>query len=113
MNVCPTCGLPKDLCVCESIAKETQKITIDTESKKFGKQYTIIRGIDSKEIDLDGLCKRLKAKFACGGTVKEGRIELQGSHTFKVKEFLINEEKFAPETIVVKAPPPKRHRKHG
>ena len=109
MTVCPTCGLPKDLCVCESIAKETQKITIGTESKKFGKQYTIIEGIDAKEIDLDRLCKRLKAKFACGGTVKEGRIELQGSHTTKVKQFLIDEEKFAPETIVVNAPKSKKH----
>lgn len=102
MNVCPTCGLPKDLCVCESIAKETQKITISTESKKFGKQYTIIEGIDSKEIDLDSLCKRLKAKLACGGTVKDGRLELQGNHTAKVKELLVSQENFAPETIVVK-----------
>ena len=107
MMVCPTCGLPKDLCVCESIAKETQKITIGMENKKFGKKYTVIEGIDAKEIDLDGLCRRLKAKFACGGTVKEGRIELQGDHTAKVKQFLIDEEKFAPETIVISAV--KRH----
>lgn len=102
MNVCPTCGLPKDLCVCESIAKETQKITIQTENKKFGKPYTIIIGIDAKEIDLDQLSKKLKAKLACGGTAKDGRIELQGNHSQKVKELLI-EAGFAPETIIVKA----------
>ncbi|MBW3019200.1 stress response translation initiation inhibitor YciH [Candidatus Woesearchaeota archaeon] len=101
MNVCPTCGLPKDLCVCESIAKETQKITITNEKKKFGKPYTVISGIDSKEIDLDQLAKKLKAKLACGGTAKEGRIELQGSHAPKVKELLI-ESGFAPETIIIK-----------
>lgn len=102
MSVCPTCGLPEDLCVCESIAKETQKITVFIEKKKFGKKYTIIEGIDAKEIDLDNLTKRLKAKLACGGTTKDSRIELQGDHKSKVKEILISEENFAPETIIMK-----------
>jgi len=105
MTVCATCGLPKDLCVCESIAKETQKITIAIDKRKFGKKYTIIDGIDAKEIDVDGLCKRLKAKLACGGTAKDGRIELQGDHKSKVREFLIKDEQFSPETIVMKGRP--------
>ena len=37
-DICPKCGLPRDLCVCESIAKETQKIEVTTEKKKFGKE---------------------------------------------------------------------------
>ncbi|MBW2970211.1 translation initiation factor [Candidatus Woesearchaeota archaeon] len=101
MTVCVTCGLPKDLCVCESIAKESQKIIVRTEAKKFNKMYTIIEGIDEKEIDLDQLAKKLKAKFACGGTIKENRIELQGDHKQKVKQALI-EAGFAQETIIVK-----------
>ena len=100
-EVCIRCGLPKDLCVCESIAKETQAINIETEKKKFGKVYTIISGFDEKEIDLDDLAKKLKAKFACGGTAKKGRIELQGNHKAKVRDFLISMG-FAPETIRVK-----------
>jgi len=101
MTVCVTCGLPKELCVCESIAKETQAITIELEKKKFGKIYTVISGLDEKEIDLDELAKKLKSKFACGGTIKEGRIELQGDHKLKVKDFLATIG-FAPETIMVK-----------
>ena len=101
MTVCPKCGLPADLCVCESIAKETQKITISIERKKFGKKYTIIQGIDEKEIDLSQLASKLKAKLACGGTAKDNRIELQGAHKEKVKAFLISLG-FAPETIMVK-----------
>lgn len=111
MTACPRCGLPKDLCVCESIAKETQKIVIQIVKKKYGKKYTTIRGIDQKEIDLDKLAKELKAKFACGGTVKEGVIELQGGggksdaaehrHLQAVKQILV-EKGFAPETIVIK-----------
>ena len=101
MAICQTCGLPKELCVCESIAKETQKITVSIIKKKYGKKYTLIDGFDQKEINLDALSKKLKAKFACGGTIRENGIELQGDHKQKVKDFLVANEGFAPETIVV------------
>jgi len=100
-EICTTCGLSTDLCVCESIAKETQKIIVKGEKKKFGKMYTIIQGIDEKEINLKDLSKKLKAKFACGGTAKEGKIELQGDHKKNVKKFLVNMG-FLPNTIEVK-----------
>jgi len=100
MNVCERCGLPTDLCVCETIAKETQKIMVKLEKRRFGKMYTIVTGIDSKEIDLEEVGKKLKAKFACGGTVKANRIELQGKHTKGMKDALVNLG-FAPETIII------------
>ena len=50
---------------------------------------TIIEGIESDNIDLKDLTKKLKNKFACGGTFKEGMIELQGDHVKRVKEELI------------------------
>ena len=79
VDVCNQCGLPKDLCVCEAIAREQQKITVTVEKKKFGKKYTIISGIE-KEANVDEILKKLKTKFACGGTAKSGQIELQGDH---------------------------------
>jgi translation initiation factor 1 len=97
-EICSTCGLPKELCVCETIAKESQRIVISTIKKKFGKTYTVIEGIDSKQIDIKEMTKKLKGKFACGGTVKGNSIELQGEHKQKVREFLI-ELGFAQETI--------------
>jgi len=100
-DICPICGLPQDLCVCESIAKESQKIEVTTTKKKFGKVYTVILGIDEKEIDIKSLVKKLKSKFACGGTAKDGKVELQGNHKNKVKATLI-ESGFAPESIIVK-----------
>ena len=99
-EICTTCGLPKDLCVCESIAKETQKIIVKDIKKKFGKKYTVIEGIDSKEIDIKDLTKKLKAKFACGGSVKDGIIELQGDHKKQVRDTL-TQMGFAPETIMI------------
>ncbi len=100
-DICPKCGLPKELCVCETIAKESQRIKVYVISKKFGKKYTVIEGIDSKEIDLKDLTKKLKTRFACGGTAKEGKIELQGDHKQKVKENLI-QMGFSQETIDVR-----------
>ncbi len=99
-EICTKCGLPKELCVCETIAKESQKIIVKLVKKKFNKVSTIVEGIDEKEINLKDLAKRLKNQFACGGTAKEGRIELQGDHKQKVKEVLI-QSGFASETIEV------------
>ncbi len=100
-DVCPKCGLARELCVCETIAKEDQRIIVKTEKRKFGKLITIVIGINAKDIDIKDVAKRLKSKFACGGTVKEGTIELQGQHRDRVKEELIKIG-FAPETIEVK-----------
>ena len=100
-EICITCGLPQDLCVCETIAKESQKIQVYNIKKKFGKVYTVVEGIDKKEIDIKDLAKKLKTKFACGGTAKKGKIELQGDHKQKVMESLV-EIGFPPESIEVK-----------
>lgn len=100
-EVCPQCGLPKELCVCETIAKESQKIIVTTEKKKFGKINTIIEGIDNKEINLKDVAKKLKSKFACGGTAKEGKVELQGNHKQNIKDVLV-QMGFAPETIEIR-----------
>ncbi len=99
-KICTQCGLPEELCVCETIAKENQKIIVKVVKKKFNKISTIVEGIDEKEIDLKDLAKNLKSKFACGGTVKEEKIELQGDHKQKVKEILV-QMGFAPETIEI------------
>ena len=97
-EICPVCGLVKELCVCETIAKESQKILVYIEKKKFNKNYTIVEGIDEKEIDLKDLAKKLKSELACGGTIKGGKIELQGEHRQKVKKILI-EYGFAPSSV--------------
>ena len=99
ISVCNQCGLPKDLCVCEVIAREQQKIIVKTEKRKFGKIYTIIKGI-KKEANVDELMKKLKSKFACGGTMKNGQIELQGDHKSRMKKALV-ELGFPEETIEV------------
>ena len=100
-EICPVCGLVKELCVCETIAKESQKIKVYIERKKFNKNYTIVEGIDEKEIDLKDLAKKLKSELACGGTIKDSKIELQGEHKQKTKGILIKYG-FAPSSVEVK-----------
>lgn len=96
-GICPVCGLPEELCMCEEIAREQQQIKISTMKRRYGKIVTIIEGIDSSDIDLDDLARKLKTRCASGGTVKDGRIELQGEHKKKVKEVL-NEMGFLVES---------------
>ena len=97
-EICSKCGLPKDLCVCQTIAKEGQRIRVKIEKRKFGKSITVLYGINKKEIDLKELAKELKTKFACGGTVKGDTIELQGEHVEKTKEEL-TKLGFSPDSI--------------
>lgn len=87
-DICPTCGLPEELCMCEEIAREQQKVKISTDKRRYGKTVTMIEGIDENDIDIDDLARKLKTKCAAGGTAKNGRIELQGDHKKKVKETL-------------------------
>lgn len=88
-DICSTCGLPRELCVCESIVRETQRVTVRVVKRRFGKLATVVEGIDIKTINIKDLAKQLKSKLACGGTFKNGIIELQGNHVEKVKQELI------------------------
>ncbi len=97
-EICSKCGLPQDLCICETIAKEEQRIEIVLVKRRFGKLITVITGIDDKTINIRDLGKKLKSKLACGGTAKEKRIELQGNHLERAKMFLV-EEGFSPGSI--------------
>ena len=87
-DICPKCGLPKEICVCEEIAREQQNITIAVDRRRYGKMMTIIDGLNPHDLDLESLVSNLKSICACGGTIKEGKIELQGDHRTKVKEAL-------------------------
>jgi len=87
-TICTVCGLPKELCMCEEIAREQQQIKIYTDTRRYGKVVTVVEGFNSTDIDLVELARKLKNKCAAGGTSKDGRIELQGEHKKKVKAAL-------------------------
>jgi len=86
-EICPKCGLPKELCTCEAMAKEQEKVRVYTVERRFRKKTTIIEGI-SKDLDRKKILKELKSRLACGGTLKDGNIELQGNHKMRIKAAL-------------------------
>jgi len=98
MDICPKCGLPLQACVCEEIAKTEQRIQVSTEKKKFGKTVTVISGF--QDVDLKAIAKSLKHELACGGTVKDHVVELQGNHTKNAKQALVKLG-FSEDTIEV------------
>jgi len=90
MEICPKCGLPQQACVCEQIVKSSQRIKVTTDRKRYGKIVTVVTGFDSG-IDVKKISKSLKNELACGGTSKDGTIELQGDHTKRIKDLLVKQ----------------------
>ncbi len=88
MNIDPRFGLPTENGLFEEIAKSDQKITISTVARRYGKLITLVSGFD-KNFDIKETAKNLKEKLACGGTIKDGVIELQGNHRKQVKAVLV------------------------
>ena len=64
MKICEICGLPEDLCVCEEIAREVQKVKVYTVRRRFGKLMTIVEGIDEHDIDIRELVLYIVDKFS-------------------------------------------------
>jgi len=89
--ICSICGLPKDLCVCGTISMEQQLIKVRLETRKWGKNATVIEGIDSRSVNLNQLASKLKTSCACGGAAKNAQIILQGDHRDKVKRLLVEQ----------------------
>lgn len=88
MDENPTFGLPTQADAFEEIAKSDQNINVVTESRRYGKIITLVSGFDSK-VDLRNVARQLKESLACGGTIKERTIELQGNHRKRVKPILV------------------------
>src|SRR3989344_9267214 len=87
MDINQNLGLPTESDVFEEIAKGEQHIKVTTDKRRYGKIITLVSGLD-KHVDIKGVAKTLKEKLACGGTIKDGIIELQGNHLKQVRPIL-------------------------
>ncbi|MDR0218721.1 MAG: stress response translation initiation inhibitor YciH [Enterobacteriaceae bacterium] len=63
------------------------RIQRQTSGRK-GKGVCVITGIDADEQTLAKLAAELKKKCGCGGSVKEGEIEIQGDKRDLLKQLL-------------------------
>lgn len=96
-GICSKCGLPVDLCTCQIIEKEEERIKVYVEKRRFNKPTTIIDGIKENQKEI---LSQLKTKLACGGTFKKNHIELQGDHRAKLKDLLVKMG-YQPEQIEI------------
>lgn len=69
----------KELGLDEALTAEATQVRIRVESRRYGKQVTILDGFDDKA-DLEELARELKKHLGAGGTVKDRTIEVQGEH---------------------------------
>lgn len=63
------------------------RIQRQTSGRK-GKGVCLITGIDADDATLKKIAAELKAKCGCGGSVKEGVIEIQGDKRDLIKSLL-------------------------
>lgn len=79
---CPKCKKPVSKCTCKKKQEKPKRdgiVRIQRQTKgRKGKAVTLITGLPLTMDGLRSLSKELKQKCGCGGTVKEGVIEIQG-----------------------------------
>lgn len=84
--LCPKCHQLKKTCTCkpESPSQSTV-VKVGRETKgRGGKGVTVISDLPLDESGLAELSTKLKTKLGTGGTVKDGRIEIQGDHRDRI-----------------------------
>jgi translation initiation factor 1 len=77
----------------EELPPNQQNLRVQASRKgRKGKTVTVISGFQCKEETLTQLLKQLKAQCGSGGTVKDNTLEIQGDHTQKLVQILIQLE---------------------
>jgi len=72
------------------LSKNEHNLIFKFEKRK-GKPVTLVGEFYLNDKDKKAILKLLKTKLACGGTIKNSWIELQGDVKDKVKYILIND----------------------
>jgi translation initiation factor 1 len=90
-RMCPACRRTIADCMChiQSAPAGDGIVRVSRETKgRAGKGVTLVKGLALDDAALAHMAKQLKAACGCGGTVKDGVIEIQGDHCARVIEFL-------------------------
>lgn len=105
-RICPACQKPARGCICrgnkagpqsahkrvvpQSAPKNdgTVRVSRDRRNRR-GKTVTVVTGVPGHPAALEELATQLKRLCGCGGTAKDGVIEIQGDHRDLVLSKLI------------------------
>jgi translation initiation factor 1 len=96
---CPNCQRPVRECVCKrgtpgkpSLGKAASdgivRVSRETQGRK-GKGVTVVSGLSLPPNELEALAAELKKRCGSGGSIANGRIEIQGDHRDRLVEELI------------------------
>jgi translation initiation factor 1 len=90
--LCPKCHQLKTTCTCQNEPPAPSKSTVIRVSRETkgrrGKGVTIISDVPLREDGLTELAAKSKQQLGTGGTVKDGRIEIQGDHRDRIVQEL-------------------------
>jgi translation initiation factor 1 len=88
--MCPQCRQPQAACTCAADAAAAARRAAASRdgaarvrretAGRGGKTVTVVFGLALDDTALASLGKRLRTQCGTGGSVRDGRIELQGDH---------------------------------
>jgi translation initiation factor 1 len=89
--LCPKCHQLKKTCTCKpDESSKSTVVRVGRETKgRGGKGVTIISDLPLDEKGLTEFATKLKNRLGTGGTVKEGRIEIQGDQRDRIVQELV------------------------
>lgn len=92
-KMCPECARPVKKCTCAKKKNPPKgdgivRVSRQTKGRK-GSGVSLVTGLALDDKELKRLAKQLKQKCGCGGTVKNGVIEIQGDHRQTLVETLL------------------------
>lgn len=90
---CPNCLRPVRECVCKkgtpgkTSSDGVVRVSRETQGRK-GKGVSVVSGLGLPAAELEALATELKKRCGSGGSVVDGRIEIQGDHRDRLVEEL-------------------------
>ena len=84
--LCPKCHQLRKTCTCKpEPPNKSTVVRVGRETKgRSGKGVTVISDLPLDESGLAELATKLKSRLGTGGTVKDGKIEIQGDHRDRI-----------------------------
>jgi translation initiation factor 1 len=86
--ICPKCHQLKTTCTCSSepsVPSKSTVVRVGRETKgRRGKGVTTVSDIPLDESGLAELAAKLKQRLGTGGTIKDGKIEIQGDQRDRI-----------------------------
>lgn len=87
-TICPGCRRPVAQCVCRkpggALARDGVVRVAREVAGRRGKAVSVVSGLPLGQPDLEALAAALKRSCGSGGTVRDGRIEIQGEHRDRI-----------------------------